>query len=193
MSITTLLDVKRPSIRLTGPIDMPLCYALIDEMKLLHDYYQYRIIELEIDSPGGDGDALHHLVQFLAPWSRGDGRILKTKGLNEVCSAAAILLSFGTLGHRTALPHSRLLYHHVRRTFPNGASQTVSELRATGNRLETWEKAFLDQLITHIGRLPGKDLNKDAYCKKLTRLLAQERDIDAKEACDLGLIDRVVP
>jgi len=192
MPIISMLDCRCPIIRLTGDIDMPLCYALIDEIKLLHGYYQYRTIELEIDSPGGNADALHHLVQFLAPWSRGEGRILRTKGPNEVCSAAAILLSFGTLGHRVASSHSRLLYHHVRKTFPNGSSQTVSELLSSGKRLDAWEKTFLEQLVEHLGRLPGPIENIGAYRKRLRRLLAQERFIGAAEACELGLIDRVV-
>jgi ATP-dependent protease ClpP protease subunit len=191
MPITTLLDVKCPSIRLTGEIDMDMGYALIDELKLLHDYYQYRTIELEIDSPGGDGEAINHLVQFLAPWSRGEGRILKTRGLNQAGSAAAFLLSFGTLGHRTAYRHTRLLYHHVRRVFPNGCSRTVSQLRGEGKQLETWENNFLEQLIAHVGRLPGRKVNSNAYRKCLHRLMALDRPIDAKQACELGLIDRI--
>jgi ATP-dependent protease ClpP protease subunit len=192
MPITTLLDVKCPSIRLTGVIDMDVCLGLIDEMKILHGYYQYRTIELEIDSPGGDGEALNHLVQFLAPWSRGEGRILKTKGLNHASSAAALLLSFGTLGHRTACRHSRLLYHHARRNFPNGSSQTVSQLRGEGKQLETWENLLLEQLIAHVGRLPGRKNNSNAYRKSLQRLMAKDRPIDAKEACEMGLIDKIV-
>lgn len=60
--------------------------------------YQFRIIDLHIDSPGGSADALHYLVHALDPWRRGEGRVLRTFGVNEVASAAALLLSFGTVG-----------------------------------------------------------------------------------------------
>jgi ATP-dependent protease ClpP protease subunit len=111
MPIATTLERSVAVIRLTGEIEMPVSYALLDELKLLHNYYQFRTVELQIDGLGGNADALHHLVQSLSAWRKGEGRILRTLGLNEVASAAALLLSFGTLGHRCLFAHSRVLCH----------------------------------------------------------------------------------
>ena len=47
--LTTMLDIA--TIRLTGEIDMAAAFGLIDELRLLTDYYQFRTVTLEIDSP----------------------------------------------------------------------------------------------------------------------------------------------
>ena len=190
MPITTLLHPDCPAIRLTGSIDMPMAYALVDEMNLLHDYYQFRTITLQIDSPGGEADALHYMVQSLAAWRRGEERILRTVGLNEICSAAAMLLSFGTVGHRSAHHYSRILYHPVRTIFSASASHTYAQLKMTGKRLEEWDMKFLDLLADHTARF--RDANEaKAYKRKLKSLFQQERYLTAADACELHLIDHV--
>jgi ATP-dependent protease ClpP protease subunit len=189
MPITTLLDATCPVIRLTGEIDMPVCYALIDEMKLLHDYYQFRTIELQIDSPGGSADALHHIVISMRDWSNGNGRVLKTVALNQACSAAAMLLSFGTVGHRHAMQSSKLLYHAIRTVFTQNTVQTVSQLRMTSRNLEEWDGKFLDMLSKH--SCPAEK-ETGSYKRMLKRLLQKEKYIDAAQAKSMGLIDKVV-
>jgi ATP-dependent Clp protease protease subunit len=189
MSITTLLDVACPSIRLTGEIDMPACYALIDEMKLLHDYYRFRTIELQIDSPGGSADALGYLVLSLRDWREGNGRTLKTVALNQACSAAALLLSLGTMGHRQASPASRLLYHPMRTEFSQGTVRTGAQLRMTSRLIEEWDGKFLDMLASHVCR---EESERPAYRRKLKRLFQKERFIEPNEAVSYCLIDKVV-
>jgi len=166
MPITTMMNSDCPVIRLTGSIDMPVGYALLDEIKLLHDYYQFRTI---------------------APWIRGEGRVLKTRALNQAASAGAMLLSFGTLGHRAASPHSRLLYHNMRTSFADGSSHTLAQLKAREKSLGVWERRFIDLLVEHVGH--GQ--NKAAYRKRLGRLINQERYITASVAHELRLIDKV--
>jgi ATP-dependent protease ClpP protease subunit len=190
MPISTTLNCKVPVIRLAGEIDMAAAYGLLDEIRLLHDYYQFRTIVLEIDSPGGSADALHHLVQLLKPWRNGEGRTLRTVGLNEIASAAALLLSFGTVGHRTVSGHSRLLYHASRRPERDGLSHTAAQLRVATRLLERWDKTFVDLLVEHIASV---GVEKTAYRKKLMRLFRQERFITPQEALNLFLIDRVEP
>jgi ATP-dependent Clp protease, protease subunit len=188
MPISTTLGSKLPVIRLTCEIDMPVAFALLDEIKLLHDYYQFREIELQIDSPGGSADALHHLLQSLEPWRSGNGRTLLTVGLNEIASAAALLLSFGTVGHRSVSAHSRLLYHAIRKVEREGVSQTVAQMRVATRRLGQWDDCFMDMLVVHI----EKDKNKQpAARKKLRQLFRKERWITAEEALALGLIDSI--
>jgi ATP-dependent protease ClpP protease subunit len=189
MPITTLLDATSPVIRLTGDIDMQVCYALIDEMKLLHDYYQFRTVELQIDSPGGSADALHHIVLSMRDWSQGNGRVLRTVALNQACSAAAMLLSFGTVGHRHALATSRLLYHPIRSVFTQHTVQTVSQLRMMSRNLEEWDGKFLDMLSEH-ACAAGKD--RAAYRRMLKWLFQKEKFINAEQAKALSLIDVVV-
>lgn len=192
MPITTILACESPTIRITGAIDMPLAYELIDEMDLLHGYYQFRTIALHIDSPGGNADALHYIIQSLAAWRKGDERVLRTVGLNEICSAAAMLLSFGTVGHRSAHRYSRLLYHPVRTMFPSNSMQTYTQLKMTGKRLDEWDQKFFDLMAEHTEKL--RDCGTGAaYRKKLKKLFLQEKFISAAEACEMHLIDSVCP
>jgi ATP-dependent Clp protease, protease subunit len=188
MPITTSLAASAPMIRLTGDIDMPVSYALLDEIKLLHDYYQFRTIDLHIDSPGGSADALHYLVHSLSPWSRGEGRVLRTFGMNEVASAAAMLLSFGTVGHRTASSRSRLLYHSVRSVQHENSVQTVAQLRVTTRRLARWDTVFVDLLAEHT---LASAADRVAYRRKLSRLMTREKYISPQQAVEMKLIDRV--
>jgi ATP-dependent Clp protease protease subunit len=190
MPLSVCLDARVPVVRLTGEIDMNLALALLDELALLHDYYQYRLVELQIHSPGGDASALHYLIEQLAPWRKAEGRTLRTVGIGEVASAAAMLLSFGTNGHRAALKHSGLLYHAARTFYSAGVSQTGSDLRSKTKQLERWDKCFVDLMAEHIA---GGDNEQEAsHRKKLRRLFQRETYITPEEACRLGLIDRVV-
>ena len=172
---------------------MPVAYGLIDEINLLHGYYQFKTIELQIDSPGGSADALHYLLHSLAPWRNGEGLTLRTVALTEAASAAALLLSFGTLGHRCASAHSRLLYHSVRAVQREGAVMTVPQLRFASRQLEDCERGFLDLLVDHVlqGGNTAGGMSRAAYRKKLQRLFRQDRFISAGKAQELGLIDKI--
>ncbi len=184
-----MLDVKCPSIRLTGDIDMPVCYALIDELKLLREYYQFRTIELQIDSPGGSAEALHHMLLSMRDWTQGNGRVLKTVALSQACSAAALLLSFGTIGHRRAMASSRLLYHPMRTVFNQNTVQTVSQLKMMSRHMEEWDGRFLDMLAEHVHTCPDE---RAAYRRRMKRLFKKEIFLDAQEAVALRLIDGVM-
>jgi ATP-dependent protease ClpP protease subunit len=188
MPITTTLDAAVPVIRLTGEIEMPVAYSLIDEIKLLHGYYQVRTIDLHIDSLGGSADALRYIVHSLDAWRNGEGRVLRTFGINEVASAAAMLLSLGTFGHRTASKRSRLLYHSVRNVQYQNTSHTAAQLSAVKRRLERWDHWFVDMLAEHTKHGGGDAVS---YRRKVTRLLHQERFISPEQAMELKLIDRV--
>jgi len=192
MPISTSLAARAPMIRLTGEIDMPVSYALLDEIKLLHDYYQFRTIDLHIDSPGGSADALHYLVHALDPWRRGEGRVLRTFGVNEVASAAALLLSFGTMGYRTASSRSRLLYHSVRSIQRENTTQTVAQMRVATRMLAHWDHRFVDLLVEHTLAEDAADAaGRLAYHRKLSRLMRKEKYISPEQAMEFKLIDRI--
>lgn len=193
MPLSTTLNAKIPMIRLTGDIEMPVAFALLDEITLLHDYYQFRVIDLHIDSPGGSADALHYLVEALGAWRRGESRTLRTFGLNEVASAAALLLSFGTLGHRTAYSRSRLLYHSVRAVKMVDSSSTVSELRAESKKLELLDRCLMELLVDHaLAPATAPESARTAYRKRLRQVFREDRFITSRQARELKLIDRVI-
>jgi ATP-dependent protease ClpP protease subunit len=114
--------------------------------------------------------------------------VLRTFGMNEVASAAALLLSFGTVGHRTASSRSRLLYHSVRGIQRENTLQTVAQLRVTTRRLARWDQCFVDLLVKHMFQDAG---DTAGYRKKLFRLFAKEKYISPEQAVEMKLIDRV--
>jgi hypothetical protein len=98
---------------LRGPLVVDRALALVRRLDQAVGYYQYRNLEIAIDSPGGEGDALKHVLDALGRLRRRGVRVA-TRGLTEACSAAALLLSSGAPGHRRVASHTRLLYHHGR-------------------------------------------------------------------------------
>jgi len=187
MPITTLFDVKCPVVRLTGSIDIKLALDLIDEIRLLRQYYQFREIELEIESPGGTIDALHYIVQSVLPLR--DQVVLRTRALNEVCSAAAMLLSLGTVGQRSASQFSRLLYHHSRTVFPETTARTHEQLREVSRRMREWDDKLMDMIVNHICA-DGSEAAQ--YRRRLRSLFRKEVFISGDEALQMRLIDRVL-
>ncbi len=97
---------------------MELCDALDVSTK----YYCYPEFKIRIESPGGQVQALSHALgklQTLGVNCAGEspnenGIVIRTEGFTTVASAAAILLSMGTVGCRTCYETCKLCYHGAR-------------------------------------------------------------------------------
>lgn len=100
-------------IDFTTSVTSESIYSLCDSVEQAIGYYQYPTVEIRIHSPGGESNALRHYADQLARWTKKSLNI-RTVALTECASAAALLLSLGTLGHRRASLSSRLLYHRPR-------------------------------------------------------------------------------
>lgn len=115
--------------------------------KLFH-YYKYDRIVLRINSPGGLLNALRHMLQYIQQW-RNRGCLIETEVTFCAASAAAVLLSFGQVGSRTAHQHTSLLFHHAR------ISGTTNVITATGAKniasaLKTTDQGMLLRLVEHV-------------------------------------------
>ena len=93
---------------LDGDVDKASCRALLDAIGTAVDYYGYRLVEIQIDSPGGNGRPLKHLLDRLDLY-RVQGVRFRTSAISIASSAGAVLVALGD--ERVAAPGSRLLFH----------------------------------------------------------------------------------
>lgn len=131
-------------------------------------------ISLYINSPGGsvyDGMAIYDTMQFIKP-------DVATYGIGLQASMGAFLLSSGTKGKRFVLPNSRVMIHQ-----PSAGTQgKVSDMEISLRESLRIKKLLHEILAKNTGQKLSK-IEKDA-----------DRDfwMDAKEAVDYGLADKVI-
>ena len=93
-------------------------------------------------------------------------------------SMGAVLLTAGTAGKRSALPHSRVMIHQPL----GGAQGQASDIEITAREILRTKRELYEILASHAG-VPIKKIEKDA-----------DRDywMTADEAKNYGLIDEVL-
>ncbi|MEM0354668.1 MAG: ATP-dependent Clp protease proteolytic subunit [Thermoplasmata archaeon] len=135
-------------IRLLGEINNHSIFLLCDEIDLAIDYYQYKKIDIQIDSHGGSIASLDYYLSKLDRW-RKKGIIIGTLGLTSVASAAAIILALGTVGYRRAYGSSMLLYHNTRIEREKWVA-TKDSLQFESDALDRTDKRLIKRMIDHV-------------------------------------------
>lgn len=157
-------------INVNSEITERLATSVEAGMEKLFGYYQYERITLRISSPGGLLNALRHILQYVQGW-RSKGHTVETEVTFTAASAAAMLLSFGEFGFRTAHRHTSLLYHHSR------VGGTTSLITATGANqlasiLTSTDQSMLLGLVHHVvngsGGIRGLCSQGSARCALLS-------------------------
>ncbi len=101
-------------ITLAGPVQASSIYTLCDTIDQAVDQFYYEHVMLRISSPGGETQALRYFLSHLDTWHQ-RGVVIETQAMAECSSAAAVMSSLGSRGHRIAdQRHSRLLWHFAR-------------------------------------------------------------------------------
>ena len=131
-------------------------------------------INLYINSPGGSvyaGLGIYDTMQLIAP-------SVSTICTGMAASMAAVLLTAGEKGKRTALPHSRVMIHQPM----GGAQGQASDIEITARQIIQLKKELYEILARHSGA-DIKTIEKDA-----------DRDywLTAQEAVEYGLVDNIV-
>ncbi len=155
-------------------IDDGVSNALIAQILHLEAQNPDREINLYINSPGGSmtaAFAVYDAMQFVkSP--------IATTCVGQACASAAILLTAGSVGKRSVLPHARVLLHQ-----PSAQSQgSIPDLILQADeviRLRAEAEAILSR---HTGRTV-EALRKDTD---------RDRIFSAAAAVDYGLADQVV-
>ncbi|MGC8485816.1 MAG: hypothetical protein ACP5O6_09315, partial [Candidatus Baltobacteraceae bacterium] len=134
-------------VRLTGAVNSESIIKLCDEIDLQVNYYRFRDVRVEIDSPGGDSNSLEYLIARMYSW-RQHGVSIGTRGLTAVSSAAAVVLSLGNPPHRRAFSPCSLLYHNGRVGGEKPYSYTDFELISLAQKLHLVNFRYID-LLAH--------------------------------------------
>ncbi len=131
-------------------------------------------ISIYINSPGGSvyaGLGIYDTMQFI------------TADVATICtgmaaSMAAVLLSAGEKGKRSALTHSRVMIHQPM----GGAQGQASDIEITAREIMKLKKELYQILANHSGK-PFEDIERDS-----------DRDywMTAEEAAAYGMIDKVL-
>jgi len=144
--------------------------------QLLHLAYEdpKKDISLYINSPGGsvyDGLAIYDTMQFIKP-------DVATYGIGLQASMGAFLLSSGTKGKRYVLPNSRVMIHQ-----PSSGTQG----KVTDQEITLRETVRIKKLLNEI-----LAKNTSQKLSKIEKDVDRDFWMDAKEALDYGLVDKIV-
>jgi ATP-dependent Clp protease protease subunit len=156
------------------PVNDYVANVIQAQMLFLESSDPKRDIQMFINSPGGsviDGMGIYDTMQYVSP----DVATICT-GL--AASMGAVLLTAGTKGKRTCLPHSRVMIHQ-----PSGGMRgQFTDMEISYNLIKTLRNELYDIMSKHTGK-DFDTIEKDS-----------ERDnwMTAKEAKEYGLVDEVL-
>lgn len=166
--------LKENIIFLGTPIDDTIANLLSAQLLFLESENPDKDINIYINSPGGDINALfaiYDTMMYIKP-------DITTICMGQAASAAAVLLAAGTPGKRLALPHSRVLIHQPYA----GAQGQVSDLEIASREIQRLKEQLEKLLASHTGQTKEK--------------IAADTDRDfvmtAEEAKEYGIIDTVL-
>ena len=131
-------------------------------------------ISLYIDSPGGDvyaGLGILDTMNFIKP-------VVSTICVGMAASMGAVLLAAGAKGKRLALPNSMVMIHQP----SSGVQGQQTDIQIIADETK-WIRQHLNELLSDYTGQSIEKVNVDT-----------ERDnyLRAQEACDYGLVDRVI-
>jgi ATP-dependent Clp protease protease subunit len=166
--------LKENIIFLGTPIDDTVANLICAQLLHLESENPDRDINLYINSPGGDINAMfaiYDTMQYVRP-------DIVTICFGQAASAAAVLLAAGTKGKRLALPRARILIHQPYA----GAQGQVSDIEIASREIQRLKTQLEELLAHHTGQTAEK--------------IAVDTDRDfvmtAEEAKEYGIIDTVI-
>jgi len=156
------------------PIDDTVANIIQAQLLFLESTDPSKDIQIYFNSPGGSvhaGLGIYDTMQYI------------TANVATICtgmaaSMAAVLLTAGAKGKRTALKHSRVMIHQPM----GGASGQASELEITVREIMKLKTELYEIIALHSGK-PIEQVEKDA-----------DRDywMTSEEAVKYGMIDEVL-
>jgi ATP-dependent Clp protease protease subunit len=158
---------------LGAPINDDVANIVIAQLLYLESDNPEKDIYLYLNSPGGivsSGMAIYDTMQHLrSP--------INTICMGMAASMGSFLLAAGTVGKRSALPHSRIMIHQ-----PSGGTQGS----AADIEIQAKEIIYLrSQMNDLYAKLTGQPL------ERIERDMDRDRFMSAEEAQEYGLIDTV--
>ena len=166
--------LKERIIFLGTPIDDNISSLIIAQLLFLESEDAEKDIYMYINSPGGvitSGFGILDTMNYIKP-------DVATICMGQAASMAALLLSSGAKGKRSALANSRVMIHQ-----PLGGVQG----QATDIEIHTKEILFLKDRLNNI-----LSKNTGQTVKSIENDTNRDNFMSAKEAIKYGLIDEIV-
>jgi len=166
--------LKDRIIFLGQQVDDQISNALVAQMLFLQSDDPKADIHLYINSPGGSitaGMAIYDTMQFVSC-------DVATYCMGQAASMGAALLTAGAKGKRFALPNARIMIHQPLA----GMQGTAREVEIHVEELRRIKQRMNELMIEHTGH----------SLEKIEEDTDRDRFMSADEACDYGLIDKVV-
>lgn len=129
-------------------VDRHSVKALIEAINAAFTYYQYPLVTIDIDSPGGEIRALHFLMSQFERW-RKESRRIATSASVSVSSAAAAILALGDHGTRNVDKTTSLLFHFARIFQPN-STLTADKASRLAKVMSREDERIIDRLLGHV-------------------------------------------
>lgn len=162
-------------IYLGTPIDEGVAGALIAQLLYLESANPDDIVQLYINSPGGDPSsmlAVYDTIQYIrCP--------VATTCIGQAAGVAAILLAAGEHGRRAALSHSRIV---LAQPTSQGQRGTIPELILHADEMVR----VRSDLETALSRHTGQPIERIQADSNLDHVFTTE------DACTYGIVDRVL-
>jgi ATP-dependent Clp protease protease subunit len=166
--------LKDRIIMLSGEVNDQVASTVVAQLLFLEAEDPEKDIYLYINSPGGvvtSGMSMFDTINYIKP-------DVCTICIGQAASMGAFLLSAGTPGKRFALPHSRIMIHQ-----PLGGAQG----QATDIAIQAKEILRMkDELNALLAKHTGQDV------EKVTQDTERDNFMSAQEACDYGIVDKVI-
>jgi len=166
--------LKDRIIFLGQQVDDHISNALVAQMLFLQSDDPKADIHLYINSPGGSitaGMAVYDTMQFVSC-------DVATYCIGQAASMGAALLTAGAKGKRFALPNARIMIHQPLA----GMQGTAREVEIHVEELRRIKKRMNELMVEHTGHT----------LEEIERDTDRDRFMSADEACEYGLIDKVV-
>lgn len=166
--------LKERIVFISSPIDDTIASLIIAQLIFLEADDPDKDISLYINSPGGmvsAGMAIFDTMNYIKP-------DIATISIGVAASMAALLLTAGTKGKRSALPNSRIIIHQPMGGVQGQASDIDIHAREI---LKTRDN--INKILSEATGQPLKRIEKDT-----------DRDyfMTADEALEYGIIDKVI-
>lgn len=166
--------LKDRIVMLSGEVNDQVASSIVAQLLFLEAEDPEKDIYLYINSPGGvvtSGMSMFDTMNYIKP-------DICTICIGQAASMGAFLLSAGTPGKRFALPHSRIMIHQ-----PLGGAQG----QATDIAIQAKEILRMkDELNNLLAKHTGQDV------EKVKEDTDRDNFMSAQEACDYGLVDKVI-
>lgn len=167
-TITVDFSSQTAVLSINGVISEETALEFERRLESLFDYYQYRSLQVDINSPGGSHSGLFHIL-FVMSRARKQGLRIHCKSTFLAASAGALLLALGEVGSRTVHCYTTVLFHYCRaQNLPQVTADSAQHISQAMQQADQTVLTFIQQhLLSGFGGEQALVQEGIARCKLL--------------------------